>query len=112
MSTVIEPRDVTDLDMAFPAVINNLLPDEEKIPEEFFDEGNPWVCLARRWFYEGLPQATVFEAKPGIELRRAMRHLRAVLGSFHVGYKHKIAAVAYLLALWFERVDPGAEMQF
>ncbi len=112
MSTVIEPRDVTDLDMAFPATIHNLLPSEEEIPREFFDDSNQWVRIAQRWFYEGLPQATVFEAKSGIELRRAMRHLRAVLGSFHSGYKHKIAAVAYLLSLWFDRVDPDAEMQF
>lgn len=112
MSTVIEPRDVTDLDMAFPASIRNLLPDEGEIPKEFFDDANPWVAIAQRWFYEGLPQATVFQTKPEIELRRAMRHLRAVLGSFHSGYKHKIAAVAYLLSLWFERVDPDAEMQF
>lgn len=106
---MMEPAEVSDLDMTFPMGIENILPAQEAIPQEFYTDGNPWLGLAKRWFYDGLPQSTLYVPKRGVDLRRALRHLRAVLGSFHCGYAHKIAAAAYLMHCWFERIDPDAD---
>jgi hypothetical protein len=108
MAIPIQPQEVSDFDTALPTQSATLLPGEEAIPAEFYDTTNAWHVLASRWFYDGLPQATVYEPKDGIDHRVAMRHLRAVLGSFHVSYRHKVAAVAYMLSLWYSRIDPDA----
>lgn len=111
MSTVIKgPVEVSDLDMTFPTGIENILPAQEVIPVEFFQDGNLWLELAKRWFYDGLPQSTLYVPKADVDLRKALRHLRAVLGAFHCGYAHKLAAAAYLMSCWFERIDPDADV--
>jgi hypothetical protein len=57
-----------------------------------------------RWFFSGLPKGTVFVPHEGIDPAKAMRHLRAILGSFEPKHEHKEAGVAYLMSQWFKEV--------
>jgi len=40
----------------------------------------------------------------GIDQNKALRHIKAILGSFEPKHEHKEAAAAYLLSLWFKSV--------
>lgn len=104
-----EPKEVTGLDMAFGGRMKELLPPMASIPEEFhrWDNGY-WGKIVGAWFFSGLPQGTVeaWQPKPGIDKAKALRHVKAILGSFELKHEHKEAACAYLLSLWFEEPTP------
>jgi len=118
------PHPVDDLTLAFPAhVVGRLIPDMSRIPVAFGGRStatpthplgmsaDKWVRLADSWFGTGIVGTVV--VRPGIDAQAAVRHFRAVLGSFEPKHEHKIAAVAYLMSRWFERyeeettTDPG-----
>ena len=97
------PREnVTRTDIAFgPRILSEWLPAYDDIPEEFKRGGNVWCETTSRWFFRGLPKG-ILVAKEGIDEIMAIRHLKAVLGSFEPRHEHKEAGVAYLMSLWFE----------
>lgn len=96
------PRDVTDADCAFPAArAMELMPEYSQIPDEFKSHAHPWSQWQSDWFFYGLTRAPT--PKPGIDLRKAMRHLQVIQGSFAPRHEHKAAAVAYLASRWLER---------
>jgi hypothetical protein len=96
------PTEVDDVTLAFPAQIRHLKPTWEEIPAEFKrHDGTPWNTLFNKWFYSGL-DATSLQEKPGIAKGTALRHVRAIAGSYEPKHEHKEAAVAYLMSLWFE----------
>lgn len=100
------PLPVTDVQLAFPANVLDLMPDYEAIPEDFRrdrGEARPWVKLQRRWFFRGLLGVPI-RARDGIDRKQALRHLSAIQGSFEPKHEHKEAAVAYLASLWLEPV--------
>jgi hypothetical protein len=104
-----EIQDVSDLEMAFPADVEKLMPAWEEIPREFkysfaVRGMNRWADIASDLFFHGLKGAT-FTPKPGIDTTKALRHIKAILGSFAPRHEHKEAAVAYLLSEWFESVE-------
>jgi hypothetical protein len=102
MSDWTKPVEVDDVDVAFPASVQHLMPSWEEIPDEFKrHRGNVWAKLASKWFFEGLP-GNVLVARPGIDRSTAIRHLKCVLGSYEPQHEHKEAAVAYLMSLWLE----------
>ena len=108
MSTAILPKELSAVEVAFPANVNHLLPAWESIPSEFKRFGaNQWTRLAAQWFFSGLPKETVAELKPrdGIDKAKALRHVQACLGSFKPKHEHKEAGCAYLLSLWFEPLE-------
>jgi len=41
--------------------------------------------------------------KDGVDVKKAMRALKAALGSFEPKHEHKMAAVGYMLSQWFDR---------
>jgi hypothetical protein len=93
------PKDVSDLDIAFGG-INGLMPAMDSIPKEF--HRGAWSNkLFSDWFYAGL-KSLELTPKEGIDKTKAMRHIRAIMGSFEPKHEHKEAAVAYLLDQWFE----------
>lgn len=97
--------DVDDVTLAFPArVVGTLLPAWGEIPDEFKQAGNQWCQLAERWFFRGLG-GSAFYPKPGVDPKKAVRHVSACLGSFEPKHEHKEAGCAYLLATFFERVE-------
>lgn len=113
MSSYLEPpyfpQPVDDLRIAFPAGVTDLMPRHEDIPEDFRrdrGEARPWIKFQLKWFFSGLPAGTKFSARSGIDRDAALRHLKAIQGSFEPKHEHKEAAVAYLASLWFEE-PPG-----
>lgn len=93
-----QPKEVSDFEIAFATTVKHLLP--ENIPSEFY-KNNKWTKLVVTWFYSGL-NSKVLKQKQGIDKRKALRHLQAIMASFDISHEDKIAGVAYLMSLWFE----------
>lgn len=96
-----QPVTVTDLDIAFGR-ISALMPDRETLDEQWGKRDRSWgsklfSCL----FYTG--GQFNLTPKPGIDRSVALRHIRAIMGSFEPKHEHKEAACAYLFELWFEQ---------
>ena len=106
--TTIAPQKLTDIEIAFSTDVSQLMPKYEEIPKEFKNDHNPWVEMVHEWFYDGL-QKSKFAAKPGIDSSTAFRHLEAVMRSFDPKHEHKIAAVAFLMAQWFDLAEKLAK---
>lgn len=100
---MIVPKVVSDVMLAFPADVVGLLPAEREIPEEFW-RPNDWERFAMHWFMHGLTESAEFYCKDGVDGATAVRHLQAILGSYQPKHEHKIAGVAYLCSLWFDKV--------
>lgn len=98
------PQEITDVELAFPTAVKGKLPDYSEVPEEFKKNDNPWVKLFEKMFYEGL-QDPKFYGKDGINPEKAYRHIRYVMGSWEPKHEHKTAGVAYLMSLWFQKVE-------
>lgn len=100
-----KPQDVTDLDLAFGGEMKTLLPPYEDIPAEFKrHRGNKWVDFQNDWFFYGLGPKTKYKPKKGIDKDAALRHLRAIQGSWEPKHEHKEAGVAFLASLWFDDI--------
>lgn len=97
------PVVLTDAEMMFGANIGNLMPRYNDIPQEFKDDWKPWPKLVSQWFFKGL-DASKLVAKKGIDKKLALRHLKAVMGSWEPKHEHKTAGVAFLMSQWFEEV--------
>lgn len=110
-----QPHKVSDVELAFPANVARLMPSMASIPESFKDfygdeTSARWINFQSTWFFCGLPAGTNFVAKDGVDRDSAVRHLKAIQGSFEPSHEHKSAAVAWLASRWFERVEiPGGE---
>jgi hypothetical protein len=102
---VIKPKNVTDFDMMFGGKAMELLPKYESIPNEFKIDGtqNKWVKLTNDWFYSGLTKAE-WIPQDGIDTKKALRHIKAILGSWDPKHEHKIAGCAYLASQFFKDV--------
>ncbi len=98
------PQPVDAITMAFPADIGHLMPAIGDIPLCFHAEETTWSDFQAAWFAFGLPEETVFHAKPGIDVDIAVGHLWCLQASYAYPHQHKAAAVAYLASLWFDRV--------
>jgi hypothetical protein len=94
-----KPIKCSDLDVAFPASVADVMPAYDAIPVEFKRGSNPWAQLTSEWFYGGLNGD--FVTKEGIDKSDALRHLKRIMGSFEPKHEHKFAAVAYLMSEWF-----------
>jgi len=108
-----KPQEIDPIFMAFPAtVVGTLLPNWDDIPKEFRDrgqEGTEWGRLVHDWFFNGLNGH--FVPKDGVSAQLAGRHLQACMGSYQPGHEHKMAGVAYLCSLWFERYEENKDAQ-
>ncbi len=97
-----KPTKLDDIDVAFPAAIKHLMPNQEDIPDDFKRfNGNEFVKLSDEWFFEGLDSKKLI-AKDGIDKNEALRHLKCIQGSFEPKHEHKSSSVAYLMSLWFD----------
>lgn len=105
LSDYSKPHEVSDLMIAFPATLGELLPpyeltrDWEKTPE-----AAPFLKAVQTWFYAGLSPESEFDLKDDIDGELMLRHLKCVLGSFEPKHEHKMAGAAYLLAQWCHSV--------
>lgn len=107
-----KPKEVDDVTLAFPArVCGTLLPLMGEIPEQFHrHNGTRWNELASKWFMFGLPRESELYCRDGVDGNKALRHLGACLGSFEPAHEHKEAGVAYLMSLFFVRVEIKGEV--
>ena len=99
-----KPIKVTDLDIAFGTNIEKLLPTMEEIPKEFKDGNSKWNKVASDWFFNGLNNCK-WNPKDGVVTNDALRHIKAVMGSFQPSHEHKEAGCAYLLSEFFNDVE-------
>jgi hypothetical protein len=97
-----QPSEVSDVLLAFPASVRHLMPAYASIPAEFKRQGNPYVEFQSKWFFSGLKKEEFPTAKQGIDYDAAMRHLKAIQGSFEPKHEHKSAAVAFLASKWLD----------
>lgn len=97
------PQDISDVQQAFPASIGNLLPPVENIPEEFKRGRTKWNDVFGEWFYGGLPDAQFYPVD-GIDPKKAVTHIKTIMGSYDPKHEYKEASVAYLLSLWFTKI--------
>lgn len=100
---MLKPKKVTDADLAFGGAVNELLPAYADIPQEFKQGSNKWNTVVSDWFYYGL-KGVVWEPNEGIDVKDALRHVKAVLGSYAPKHEHKMAGCAYLLSEFFADV--------
>ena len=96
-----EPIEVADLDIAFPANISHLMPSYDEIPKEYKGGHTKWNQLFNDWFFFGVQKLNLVP-QDGIDKQKALRHIRAILGSFEPSHEHKEAACAYLFSQWFQ----------
>lgn len=98
-----KPSVLDDVSVAFGGCdVRDLMPSYQDIPMEFRQHnGTKWNRFQSDWFYAGINPAGLI-AKEGIDKNAALRHLKAINGSFAPKHEHKEAAVAYLASLWFD----------
>lgn len=93
------PIEVPDLLLAFPTNGYHRLP-----PREAFEKvERRWVHFVEQWFYNGAGKASDhIVAKEGIDMVKAVRHLKSVMGGFDTKHEDKINGVAFLMQTWFD----------
>lgn len=97
------------------------MPTFDTLPEEFqrgWSRGNEWCDAVSTWFYNGASgsngkitiNGVTYAPHEGIDGTKALRAIKAVLGSWAPKHEHKIAACGYMLQQWFrvERIDNRA----
>lgn len=101
------PQDVTDIDIAFGGseVVRRLMPPMEQIPK-FARRSWAARLFSDLFFFGG--NVAHLAPKPGIDKRKAVRHIQVIMRSFAPKHEHKEAAYAYLFASWFE--EPSADV--
>lgn len=103
----IQVPDISDAAIVFGDVKH--LPAWNDIPEDFQRDRHPCCDLASKWFASGLdPAAEGLVPKPGVDGKKALRAVGAVLRSFEPKHEHKIAGAGYLLSQWFDINKPAA----
>ena len=96
-------QDVDGRSMAFSGDMKKLLPAWDDIPTDFKDWNNKWSRIIAQWFFRGLDGAT-FMPKKGVDQKKALAHIQAILQSWEPKHEHKTAGCAYLLSEWFDDV--------
>jgi len=83
-------------EVVFPTDVLHLM------PEYTGDFESTWGRRTfEKWFFQGL-KAGELVPKEGINIDKALRHLKAVIGSFNHKHEHKEEAAARLLEDWFQ----------
>lgn len=94
-----KPKEVSQVEMAFPANVRHLMPTYEELQKVKVDK--KWHDLFNQWFFRGLKSLEI-EPKEGIDKQMALRHIKAVMGSFEPKHEHKQAGVAFLMSQFFK----------
>jgi hypothetical protein len=102
VNTFEQPTPIDAATAAFPAGVRELMPLQADIPDEIH-RGRTWGNrLFNDWFFTGIKSLDGLMPKEGIDKTAALRHIRAVMGSWEPKHEHKESAVAYLFGKWFE----------
>lgn len=94
--------EIRDLDNAFGNIDH--LPPYDKIPDIYKHGNNQWNDLVSKWFFIGLKQSDIDSLVPkqGVDKRKALRVISAILKSWAPKHEHKEAGAAFLFSEWFE----------
>lgn len=94
--------EVSGAELVFPGDrIVSLVPKYEDIAEELKLRHHPGQKFAADAFYYGIKSADL-KPREGVETKKAMRAIKAILGCFGFTHEHKMAAVAWYMNEWFE----------
>lgn len=112
------PQPVDDVTLAFPAMVEHLMPAWEDIPDDYKGT-NEYSDFLRQMLFTGLnytyfaylpakvdadaPGGETLEDEddaPRLDGEEIWRHLSAIAGSFEPKHQHKEAAITYLCSLW------------
>ena len=93
---------ITDAEVAFSTT--KFLPPYSQIPEEFKRGNTKWNRLFSAWFFGGLKELRV-APKDGVDRQKALRCIRAHMGSFEPKHEHKEAGVAYMMSMLFDDAE-------
>ena len=102
------PAPVTDLEFATGlATPYASFPLPSQIPPEYWRDSNPWLALVRQIRdVTGLGPSPQMSPRDGIDTVQALRFLGAALQTESLrGQAHVLPGCAYLLSLWFKRVE-------
>lgn len=96
--------EVSDLQAILGTMLYAPLPAWDDIPPEFKSHpGTPFNRIVSTLFFNGGKLSDHgLTPKPGVDQRKAMRAIKACLGSFEPKHEHKEAGVAYMLSEWFD----------
>lgn len=97
------PRDISDVELAFPANVKDLMVPYEDIPDEYKHGNTTGNKLFTDMFFFGIEDIQLVPKK-GIDPEKALRHIMAIARSFQPKHHHKEACVAYLLEEWFKKM--------
>ena len=93
--------EVDDIDCAFPSRWRDLLPKWEDLTKDERALRGPYCeALSSLFFSGGKLSDHGIIPKPGVELTKVMRYIRATLGDFGPPHEHKIGGIAHMLAKW------------
>ena len=106
---MLQPQDLSDATIAFPARVARLMPDQEEIPDECKSSygGSDKVKKMRKLFNDlFFVGVTKVEAIPeeGIDRDKAWAHIRCIMSSFEPKHEHKEYACVYLFDKWFKDI--------
>ena len=102
--------ELSSADVAFGNIKH--MPSYATLPEDFRrHNGNAYCEAISQWFFNGAKGApngliingVTFAAKPGVDANKALRAIKAVLGSYEPQHEHKEAACAFMLSEWFDK---------
>jgi len=98
-------QDVSGTDLVFGGDIKKLMPKYTEIPEEFKNRNsnNKWIKVVSDWFFNGLKNAK-WIPKEEVDTKKALNHIKYILGSWEPKHEHKQASCAFLLNEWFDDV--------
>lgn len=81
-----------------------LMPKYSDIPDAFkVNKGNEWVDEINSWYFGGFREEN-FVPKDGVNKKKALTHIFTFEKSLSLDPKHKKAAAAFLLSLWFQPI--------
>lgn len=107
--------EISRVDIAFGNIKH--MPKYETLPDDFKrHNGNDYCRAVSKWFFSGASGTSdafviadmKFTPKAGVDGRKALAAIRAVLGSFEPKHEHKEAACAFMLSEWFDKSDQKA----
>jgi len=87
-----------------PDNINDILPNKDEIPKEFWHGRGKWNKLFGDWFFCGIDNLN-FNLKDDIDGEIMMKHIGQLMGSYAPKHEHKEAACAWLWSLWCNDVS-------
>jgi hypothetical protein len=80
------------------------LPQYHMIPNQFKFGHTKWNRLLSDWFYSGVTDLQLVP-KRGVDVKKALRVIKAHMISFEPSHGHKEAGVAYMMSVLFEDAE-------